>query len=224
MPCRSWPVSYHNNSPHIQPYPHSQELFQMSLSCLLSSHSPLPPKSHVPLRMFFAWVLFWICFCLHGFVLEFCFSVFLFFWRDLWVILVLCILVCCSLFGEFLDSLHFREFLVLVGFLHFSIFEKVSFNLRPNPPHQDTSLRPHTNKRTRISPHDTTLHHYTQPHPTYSFPHSTLAPSTTIAPSTQRKLLFNCVPQIFLSESYPHRPNRYVGTSECESPTLALYQ
>ena len=44
------------------------------------------------------------------------FVLFFHIWRDLWVILVLCILVCCSLFCEFLDFLHFREFLVLVGF------------------------------------------------------------------------------------------------------------
>jgi len=33
----------------------------------------------------------------------------------------------------------------------------------------------------------------------------------------------NCF-EIFLSEICPHQPNRCVGTSECESPTLVLYQ
>jgi len=28
MPCKSCTASYHNTSQHIQPYPHSQELFQ----------------------------------------------------------------------------------------------------------------------------------------------------------------------------------------------------
>jgi len=63
------------------------------------------------------------CFCLHGFVLDFFFDDFLFFWRDLRVILVLCI-VCCSSFCEFIDFLHFREILVVVGFcsVSFSVF------------------------------------------------------------------------------------------------------
>jgi len=176
--------------------------------------------------MFFAWVLFWNCFCLRGFVIEFFFPDFFFFWRDLWVILVWCIFVCCSLFCEFLDSLHFREFLVLVGSLDFSIFEKVSINLRPSPPRQDTSFRPHTNKRPPAS-HPTTLHsNFTRNHtlPTHprtqlSHPHHNHTLHTAL-----KKLLLNCVPQIFLSESYPHRPNRCVETSECESPTLALHQ
>jgi len=58
--------------------------------------------------VFLGLVLGFVCFCFPNFVL---------FWRDLWVILVLCILSCCSLICEFPDFLHFRDFLVLVGFV-----------------------------------------------------------------------------------------------------------
>ena len=91
--------------------------FHTARSCLVllvcwlppSSQSPIAPKSHVSLRISFAWGLFWICFCLRGLVLDFVFSNFLFFWRDLCVILVLCIFVCCSSFCKFLDCLHFSR-------------------------------------------------------------------------------------------------------------------
>ena len=53
---------------------------------------------------------------MRGFVLEFCFPDFRFFWQDLWVILLLCIFVCSSVFCEFLDFLYFRKVLVLVVF------------------------------------------------------------------------------------------------------------
>ena len=53
MPCRSWPASYHNASPHIN-HPHSQELFQYLL-----------PSNHV---CFIGFVR--ICFYLRGFVLD----------------------------------------------------------------------------------------------------------------------------------------------------------
>jgi len=43
--CRSWPAFYQNSSPHMQPYPHSQELFYLCLSFALpSSHSPFSPN------------------------------------------------------------------------------------------------------------------------------------------------------------------------------------
>jgi len=51
-----------------------------------------------------------------------CFSDFLFFWRDLWVILVLCIFACCPVFCESLHVLRFWEFLVLIAFCEFLNF------------------------------------------------------------------------------------------------------
>jgi len=68
MPCRSWPASYHNASPHIQHYPHSQEVFQCLFPCLPSSHSHI-----TPIRMSFAW------FCSHLLLLvRFCSQFFVF--------------------------------------------------------------------------------------------------------------------------------------------------
>jgi len=122
MPCRLQPAPYHNVSPHKQHYPHSQDftcLFPLPLIAL-----PIIPRSHLPLRMSCAW------FCSFAFVSRFCslflgLSDFLFFWRDLQVILVLRIFVCWSFFCEFLDSLHFREFLVLIGLLDFLHFREI---------------------------------------------------------------------------------------------------
>ena len=79
-------------------------------------------------------------------------------------------------FCDFLDSLHFQEFLVLVDVLDCSIVEKVSINLRPSPPRQDTSLRPHTSKRPPAShpttPHSNFTHNHTLPtHPRTQLSH-----------------------------------------------------
>ena len=86
----------------------------VSFLALPSSHSSFSPN-HTCL---FACLLIGFCsgFAFACFVLDFCFSDFLsFFGRDLCVILIFCIFVCCSLFCEFLDFLHIREILVLVG-------------------------------------------------------------------------------------------------------------
>jgi len=97
----------HNIAWHrIPPIPHSQELF--CFPCWL--HLAFIAIFEKPPCAFSPGV------CLHGFVVEFCFSHFLFLWRDIWEILVLCIFVCFSLFCEFLDFFHFREFIVLVVF------------------------------------------------------------------------------------------------------------
>ena len=85
----------------------------MCLFLLALTHTLHLFKSHAPLRMCFDWGLFLIYLSLRGFVLDFCFSDFLFFWRDLWVILVLGILC--------LFVVHFANFSI------FSIFEKFSF-------------------------------------------------------------------------------------------------
>jgi len=100
---------------------------------------------------------------LNDFVHEFHFSDFLFFWRDLWEILVLCIFVCFALFCEFLDFLHFREFLVLVVFgsvLTAGLTDK-KFTT-PNPPTSDLNiLPPHTKAylppNHTLPPHNRTL-------------------------------------------------------------------
>ena len=118
MPCKSCTASYHNTSQHIAHYPHSQELFQCLFPCLALIHCPSLPKSHAPLRMCSASVLCWICLCLCGLILDFCFSDFLIFWRDLWEILVLYIFVPCSFFCEFLNFLQIRE--TRSGFTPFS--------------------------------------------------------------------------------------------------------
>ena len=100
-------------------------------------------------------------FCSH--FVCFSFSDFLLFWRDLWVILVLCIFVCCSLFCEFLDFLHFREILVLVGFC-----SVCRFGPRRQP---STQLKPPASDLFLLTPH-TTAHlprNHTLPvHPTTS--------------------------------------------------------
>jgi len=124
MPCRLQPASFHNASPHKQHYPHSQELFHLPLSSA-HHHTPHHPQIKLVSSHVFCLVLFCICLCLRGFVPIFCFSEFLFFWWDVRVILVLCIFVGCSFFCEILDSLHFREFLVLVGLLDFLHFREI---------------------------------------------------------------------------------------------------
>ena len=198
-------------------------------------------------------------FCL-GFVLDFlllvqfcsrfCFSDFVFFWQYLWVILVLCIFVCCSLFCEFLDFLHFRGFLVLVGFLDFLHFREilvlVSFlfffptiffpfcrfggqwvcgqTRRAKTlhfAHTQTSDLPQLT-------HNTTLPLPTQQLPTYSSPHSPLAPSTPQSHpqhSVKKKTFVQlCSPNIPLRVHWHGLRQAADTDSECGSPTLALYQ
>ena len=83
-------------------------VISMFLFLLALTHTLHLPKSHAPLRMCFHWVLFLNFYCLRGFVLDFCFSDFLFFGRDLWVILVFGIL--CLFVVHFANFSRFSPF------------------------------------------------------------------------------------------------------------------
>ena len=96
------------------------------------------------------------------------------------VILVLCIFICCSLFCDFLDFLHFREFLVLVVFwiYPFSRKSRSAWFLFCLPLHHrfagqpSTFLNPPTSDFFLLPPHITAHlprnhtpppHHHTRP-------------------------------------------------------------
>ena len=85
------------------------------LLCLFLASSPLIVHfKRVRPALASSFTLLFAQFC--SYFVSFCLSDFLLFWRDVWEILVLCILVCHSLFCEFMDFFHFREILVLVSF------------------------------------------------------------------------------------------------------------
>jgi len=86
-----------------------------------------------------------------------------------------------------------------------------------------------------LSPHVTTPHLPTQPHPTYSSPQPPLAPSSThytpLAPFTTHSHPPHGMSATFVklcSRNIPLRvlrtPVRESAFPECESPTFALYQ
>jgi len=104
------PITTPNNTYH--PVHTIRIYFNVSL-CPCPTHTLHFPKSHAPLRVCFDWVSFLSCCYLRGFVLDSWISDFVFFWRDLWVILVFGILC--------LFVVHFANFSI------FSIFEEFSF-------------------------------------------------------------------------------------------------
>jgi len=124
----------------FHPFHPARSFFAFPVGCLLS-HS-LPCLKSQLVRCLFTGEG---C-CLNNFVLKFCFPDFLFFWRDLWEILVLSISACFSLFFEFLDFFHFREFLVLVVF-----GSVLTAGLADNHPHLQT-LRPVTSPSSHPTP------------------------------------------------------------------------
>jgi len=126
-----------------------------------------------------------------SYCVSFYFSDFLLFWRDVWVILVLCIFVCRSLFCEFVDFLHFREILVLVGFCSVCRF---------GPRRQSsTQLKSTTSDLFLLPPHTTAHlpHNHTLPvQPNTSPTHPTIFSLKTSHPTQQ----WTCVAQ------HTHRP------------------
>ena len=163
-------------------------------------------KSHTPLRMCFAF----------GFVLDLLllarfgpgFLFFLFFWRDLREFLVVCILVCCSLFWEFLYSRishssffhRFREILVLVGVCSV-LTVGLELELRPNSQLQENNALP---LPTQPPPANSAQH---PPSTTHTHPQSNFWSPSFLKYSSQSCWQGSCL----------------VGC-ECESPTMALYK
>ena len=175
-----------------------------------------------------SWILLWVFFLDLLLLARFC-SRFLFFWLSFLLEgslgnSVLCIFVCCSLFCEFLDSLHFREFLVMFSFLDFHHFREFSFWLvfvlscqQINPRKkerkkglagtkfaaklagQDSSLRPHTNQRPPTV-HPTTLLSPFPPKHTLPTP-----PRTHLSHLPPHPHTLN---EIFLHVCYPNIPFR----------------
>ena len=156
--------------------------------------------------------LFWFC---SGFVFacavlfSFFFPDFLFFWRDLWVILVLCIF---SLFQKF----------SLCRFSPFSRNSRSGWFLfcqgtLGTAPRHFTSLCPHPNKRPPTV-HSTTLDPSFPPNHTLPTPPCTHPSHTPPHNHTLDKI----VSKIFLSK--PPAGLTPSWSAECESPTLALYQ
>jgi len=159
-------------------------------------------------------------------------SDFLCFWRDLLVIVVVCIFVCCPrilrIFAyspflrisrsgrilRILDFLCFREFFDLLGFgsvlfagLNNSLVRQ-ELNLRPNSPRQDSSIRPHTNQRPPTV-HPTTLHSPFPRNHTLPTPPRTHLSHPPPHRHTLKDYFFSTnVPQTFLSE--------YIGTASAE--------
>jgi len=122
--------------------------------------------------------------------------------------------VSCS--GLFLDFLHYREFLVLVGFYsvlfagladnHFfswTLWPMTSSSFHPIPHHSTPSTQPHP---TTSQPHPTTID--SRPHIRR---HTCTSPSQPIITSLMPN--WYC-PLVFLWESGPHQLDRWVGSPE----------
>ena len=92
-------------------------------------------------------------------------------------------------------------------------------NVPPDPELLPTSDLPQLTPRHYSPPSQPTTHYPLIPAPTSRTLHPTITLHTAL-----KNLLFICIPQKFLSEHYPYRPKRCVGTVECESPTLVLFQ
>jgi len=170
-----------------------------------------------------------------------------------------------QLFGQFWFCVFWFVVFVSFKFLHFPVFENFSFwsfvanssfsrisragcscslscfqkKSQVWPHHAKTLHWGHTHTSDlpslTLSPHASTPHLLTQPHPTYSSPRAVFAPSSThyppLEPCTRHSHSLHGIKATFVISSPQNIPLRVLRTpvresafSKCESPTLALYQ